>query len=158
MPVINIERALEHLRENDDAGNDVLLKLESATDIAEQFLNRKVFESSGALQIARTNNSILIANAQESYNQSIAVADLTTDYDYKKLLRDTVQINKTAAMREVRMIELGVVINPSIEIGILMLLGHLYANREDIVVGFSVSEIPKSSEAWLSPYRIDLGV
>lgn len=37
-------------------------------------------------------------------------------------------------------------------------LGHLYENREDVVVGVSVSELPKASESLLYPYRILGGV
>ena len=158
MPVISIETAKTHLRVDDDTGDDVLLKLESAIDSAEQYLNRKVFESSEALQTERNKVADLIVSAQTGYNQSIASADLISDWEYRNILKDTAKNNKKAAMRNIRMIESGIVINPSIEIGILMILGHLYANREDVVVGLGAAEIPKSSKAFLDPYRVDLGV
>ena len=50
------------------------------------------------------------------------------------------------------------VINALIQAGILLILGHLYANREDVVVGASVSEVPHGSHALLMPYRAQLGV
>jgi len=158
MPVINIEKAKTHLRVDDDTGDDVLLKLESAIDSAEQYLNRKVFESSEALQTERNKVADLIVSAQAGYNQSIASSDLISEWEYRNILKDTANNNKKAAMRNIRMIESGIVINPSIEIGILMILGHLYSNREDVVVGLGAAEIPKSSKAFLDPYRIDLGV
>lgn len=158
MPVINIETAKTHLRVDDDTGDDVLLKLESAIDSAEQYLNRKVFESLEALQTERNKVADLIVSAQAGYNQSIASANLISDWEYRNILKDTAKNNKKTAMRNIRMIESGIVINPSIEIGILMILGHLYANREDVVVGLGAAEIPKSSKAFLDPYRIDLGV
>lgn len=42
--------------------------------------------------------------------------------------------------------------------GMKLHLGHLYENREDVVVGVSVSELPKASESLLYPYRILGGV
>ncbi|QRX82247.1 head-tail connector protein [Glaciimonas sp. PAMC28666] len=50
------------------------------------------------------------------------------------------------------------VINALIQAGMLLILGHLYANREDVVVGASVSEVPHGSHALLMPYRAQLGV
>jgi hypothetical protein len=40
MPVINIEKAMVHLRVDEDTGGDVLAKLNSAEDKAAQYLNR----------------------------------------------------------------------------------------------------------------------
>lgn len=41
---------------------------------------------------------------------------------------------------------------------ILLIVGHLYANREDVVVGAAVAELPQGSKALLWPYRRGLGV
>ncbi|WP_296257721.1 MULTISPECIES: head-tail connector protein [unclassified Pseudomonas] len=51
-----------------------------------------------------------------------------------------------------------VLINPSIRAACLLILGSLYANREDVVVGTSISELPMGSRALLMPYRIGWGV
>jgi uncharacterized phiE125 gp8 family phage protein len=40
--------------------------------------------------------------------------------------------------------------------GILMLIGHLYENRQDAVVGRIVSDMPFASQALLFPYRVEL--
>lgn len=40
----------------------------------------------------------------------------------------------------------------------LLILGHLWANREDVVVGASVAELPGGALALLHPYRTGLGV
>lgn len=41
---------------------------------------------------------------------------------------------------------------------ILLIVGHLYANREDAVVGASVAELPMGSLYLLQPHRRHMGV
>ena len=35
----------------------------------------------------------------------------------------------------------------------LLLIGHWYSNREEVVIGASVESLPAASEALLGPYR-----
>jgi len=51
-----------------------------------------------------------------------------------------------------------VLINPSIRAACLLILGNLFENREDTVVGTISSELPFGSRSLLTPYRIGLGV
>jgi hypothetical protein len=48
----------------------------------------------------------------------------------------------------------GIVLNFSITAAVLLMLGHLYEQREDTVMG-SVIELPSGSKMLLAPYRID---
>ncbi|VVO30454.1 head-tail connector protein [Pseudomonas fluorescens] len=50
------------------------------------------------------------------------------------------------------------VIEKSIVAACLLILGSLYANREDVVVGVSATDLTLGSRALLSPYRVQLGV
>lgn len=52
----------------------------------------------------------------------------------------------------------GIVINDAISAAMLLLTGHLYAHREDVVVGVSVTDMPSGSRMLMQPYRIGLGV
>lgn len=157
MPVIDIEKAKLHLRVDDDAGDDVQDKLIAAIDIAEQFLNRKVFANAQEMATLKGTIPDLVEQADTQYNNAIAQSNLYSP-EYRDSSIYAACQNKAEAYRKIRMIDLGIVINASIEIGILMLLGHLYANREDIVVGLSAIELPKSSHHYLMPYRMDMGV
>lgn len=51
-----------------------------------------------------------------------------------------------------------ILINPSIRAACLLILGHLYANREDVVLGGGSSELPLGSRSLLTPYRVGMGV
>jgi len=48
--------------------------------------------------------------------------------------------------------------NKQIKAACLLILGHLYANREDVVIGTIATELPKGSVALLTPHRIGWGV
>ena len=41
---------------------------------------------------------------------------------------------------------------------ILLLLGHLYANREEVTAGVSLAQLPMGFHALLQPFRVGLGV
>lgn len=49
-------------------------------------------------------------------------------------------------------------VNDAIRAAILLTLGHLYANREDVLVGVSASEMPRGARDLLRPHRIIPGV
>ena len=54
--------------------------------------------------------------------------------------------------------DFGIVINKAIEAACLLKLGHLFANREEVVVGSTAVELPLASKSLLMPYRIRMGV
>jgi len=49
-------------------------------------------------------------------------------------------------------------VTEDIKTGLLLLLGHLYENREASVIGVSVAQLPMGVEAFLRPHRISLGM
>lgn len=51
-----------------------------------------------------------------------------------------------------------VVVTPAIQNAILLILGHRFANREDIVIGTISSPLPSGSRSLLMPYRYGMGV
>lgn len=50
------------------------------------------------------------------------------------------------------------VANSEIQAAVLLTVGHLYANREDSVIGATVAELPRGALDMLQPYRVGLGV
>ena len=52
----------------------------------------------------------------------------------------------------------GIVINPAIQAALLLMVGELYAFRENVVVGQTLAELPGGAQALLFPYRVGLGV
>jgi uncharacterized phage protein (predicted DNA packaging) len=54
--------------------------------------------------------------------------------------------------------EQGLVITPSITAAILLITGHLYENREEVIAGTTATRLPMASESLLWPYRLDIGL
>ena len=50
-----------------------------------------------------------------------------------------------------------IVITDAVLAAILLILGHLYMNREDVITGISTTELPMNSRYLLAPYRSGLG-
>ena len=71
-----------------------------------------------------------------------------------QFLGRTVYANSTAQGTDTA----GIVINPAIQAALLLIVGKLYACREDAVVGVSVTQLPNGAEYLLHPYRTGMGV
>lgn len=48
----------------------------------------------------------------------------------------------------------GMVVNDTIKSAVLLIVGHLYAHREDVVVGVSVAQLPNGAEWLLAPHKV----
>ena len=51
-----------------------------------------------------------------------------------------------------------IVLNAAIQAALLLIVGHLYANREDVLAGVSVAQLPNGSQYLMQPYRSGMGV
>lgn len=78
-----------------------------------------------------------------------AAALAASEYLNRAIYADVVAQGEDAA---------GIVVNDAIKAAILLTLGGLYSNREDVVTGVSVARLPNGAQYLLHPYRIGLGV
>lgn len=156
MSVISINRAMAHLRVDEDIDNDIASKLESAERIAKEYLNRNFYLDKATLDLAKEEIPLILSEAKFQYDQDVVIAK-TLDSDLIDKFIHTASLNYDTAIRKAKMISLGIVINEAIEIGVLLILGNLYENREDLTT-LKIHELPKSAEWHLHPFRTDLGV
>ena len=54
--------------------------------------------------------------------------------------------------------EYPIVVTAAMQAAILLILGQLYENRENAVIGVTAMELPNGAFALLQPYRMNLGV
>lgn len=123
MAIVDIETAMHHLRADVDDLADVQLKLDAAVEIAEQYLGKRIYADAAEARAARLQAMIDLETADE--------------HDSYGFVMQSRAIAK----------------NPAIEIAVLLILGTLYAHREDVVVGASVAELPIAATHRLQPYR-----
>lgn len=146
MSIVSIETALHHLRADADDTVDVQHKLDAAQEIAEQFMGRRVYASNSELDAAIDTNAIEM-DALVSLRVGALSGDISSHVVQSKLERIESQLY------EKLMIARGIATNKAIEVAILLILGTLYENREDVVIGVSVTQLPQAAEHRLQPYR-----
>lgn len=150
MSIIPIEVAMQHVYADPADQPQVERKLASAIETAEQFMNRRLYATAGELETAKIQAAADI--------RALAEVSSTTlpSQANEVLLKLQTNINQTKFF-QAKMAILGIVVNPAIEIGILLILGELYKNRENTVES-TVTELPMGAKHHLQPFRIDMGV
>lgn len=147
MSIVSIETAIHHLRADPDDIIDIQHKLDAAQEIAEQFIGRRIYANylfvSAAAKTALTDMESLMAEKE-------TVLKSSTDDHLKNIQLEQLD----SRWYEMLMSARGIASNTAIEVAILIILGTLYENREDVVVGASVAKLPIAAEHRLQPYRI----
>lgn len=128
--IIPIEVAMSHLYADEADQYQVERKLASAIESAERYMSRRIYDD--ALSLAQARDE-----AAQRLAQLPPPNPLLSDMQYQDLL---MQAN-------------GVLMNPSIEIGILLILGDLYANREN-TTDKAANELPMGARHHLQPFRV----
>jgi hypothetical protein len=85
-----------------------------------------------------------------------AAEDHAAKYLGRKFYRDQ-SVLDAAVTAETAGLE-PLVLTPSIEAACLLITGHLFAHRENVVMGLSFGALPQGSDHLLFPYRIGMGI
>ena len=126
--LIPLDVAMTHLYAEETDKEQVARKLAGAVAIAERYMGRKIYANFSQLQDAQATATLERKNLSQD------------DELYQSQLSD------------LQMQMRGVVISPDIETAILLVLGTLYAYREDVAAG--VAELPTSAKFYLQSYRV----
>lgn len=135
------------------ADADLESLLASSVDAATAYLNRSVYEDQVAMDAALTALPNEAATAQANYDAAVIVAEAETDSAKAAAMMSIARMNLSASQRAAVWAVNGIVANPSITAAVRLTLGHLYANRESVVLGAQVSELPLGVTSLLRPYR-----
>ena len=157
MSVIPLTKALAHLRADEDIDGDIASKLASAEATAMQYMNRNFYADQEALDQALLSVTDLQSQAQNKFDVAKTYAQSLSGAmreNYEKVAN----IAFDDSINEINKILLGIVINQTIEIGVLLILGDLFENRENSVTSATFSEMPKGATWHLDKYRTQLGV
>lgn len=160
MSVIAIDTAMRHLRAEEDDRELVQLYLDAAEERVEAHLQRRFYADEIALEAARATVPAL---RQESLDRYRTRTDTQSRYAVPagSLTGETVRLSASIYQGEIDgydAIEQGLVINKAITSACLLILGHLYENRENTVIGVSATPLPMGALFLLEPYRAGLGV
>lgn len=158
MSVIAIDIAMHHLLAEPDDQVLVQAQLDAAEEAAIQFLNRRVYLDQVALDGARSGVPAAMQQAKTANAEAVAAADAEQDHTLRCRLLEHARQALAEAYEHADAIAYGMVLNPAIQAACLLKLGHLFANREEVVTGTIATELPLASKSLLMPYRIRMGV
>lgn len=154
MALLTIEQARAQCRV-DGSDDDALLTaiVESAEDAAQAYLNRRVYADAEALAAARAEYPDAVAAAAQSYADALVAAEGLPTAETRCAAIRLAEVVYAEALGEANACIDGIVVNASILGAIRLTVGHLYANREAVVIGESAVELPMGAQALLRPYR-----
>lgn len=155
MSFVTLAEAKIHLRV-DGTDEDALIGIyiNAAEQAAIKAMDRGVYADITALQAAMTAAPGVLTTATATYTAAVTAAEAMTDATEQAA---ALQVAETAYMRAqvaYRQVFDGIVVNDQIKAAVLLTVGHLYANREDVVVGASVSALPHGADCLLQPYKV----
>lgn len=155
MSFVTLAEAKIHMRV-DGTDEDALIGIyiNAAELAAIKALDRGVYADNTALQAAMTAAPAALSAATSAKEAAVAAAEALDD-DTEKAA--ALQVAETAYMRALvayRQAFDGIVVNDSIKAAVLLTVGHLYANREDVVVGASVVALPHGADCLLQPFKV----
>ena len=157
MSVISIDLAMKHLLAEPEDMDLVQSQLDGAEGAAMAYLQRSFFVDQSALDAARLEASSMRSVARQQYDADMADAALIDDQLLRCEAMDDAKFSISEALNAATRVARGMVIEPSIQSACLLKLGHLFANREEVVTGTIATELPQASKALLTPYRVGMG-
>lgn len=155
MSFVQLAEAKIHLRV-DGTDEDALIGLyiNAAEQAAVKAMDRGVYADGTALQTAMTAAPAALTTATAAYTAAVTAADAMTDTTEQTA---ALQVAETAYMRALvayRQAFDGIVANDQIKAAVLLTVGSLYAQREDVVVGASVAALPNGADCLLQPFKV----
>ena len=159
MTLISLLVAKTHLRVvGDDEDTDIELKLEAAEQSAASYLNRNLYADQSALDAAIMAAPAFFSAARQANQEAVDAAMLIEDDAERAMALVAAAERFDASSLAIVLTYRGMAITSAIKAAILLTLGHLYENREEVVVGLSVAEMPLSAKSLLRPHRISAGL
>ena len=155
MSFVTPSEAKLHLRV-DSADEDALIGvyITAAEQMAIALLDRGVYADGTALGVAKAAAPGELDTAIAAYESAIAAAEALADETAKAASIQTAGNGLLRAKVAHRHAMDGMVVNEAIKAAVLLIVGSLYAQREDVVVGVSVAQLPNGAEWLLAPYRV----
>lgn len=155
MSFVSLAEARIHLRV-DGTDEDALIGvyIAAAEQSAVSLLDRGVYADGTALGAAKASAPADLTAATATYTAAIAAAQALADATEQAAATQAAEYAYLRAQVAYRQAMDGMVVNDTIKSAVLLIVGQLYANREDVVAGVSVAQMPNGAEWLLQPYKV----
>lgn len=156
MNFVSLSEAKSHLRVDEGADEDALIAvyIAAAEKSAVAAVDRGVYADRSALQAAQAAAPAALTAATTAHVSAVTAADALADAAERGA---ALAVAETAYMRAqvaYRQAFDGIIADDTIKAAVLLAVGHLYANREDVVVGVSAAQLPNGAAYLLQPYKV----
>ena len=155
MSLVTLESAKLHLRV-DSSDEDALIGvyITAAEQMAIALLDRGVYADGTALGVAKAAAPGELDTAIAAYESAMAAAEALPGETAIAAAIQTAGHDLLRAKVAHRQAMDGMVVKEAIKAAVLLIVGSLYTQREDAVVGVSVAQLPNGAEWLLAPYRV----
>lgn len=147
--MIDLNLARAHLKADDEDVEDTLIQqyIDSAVSACEGYCNRKFYVSPTEQFLDFDLAITELTEAREQYEADVAT---TEDCELLAIYHDRLIRARGNILHRVN----GVVIDGTITAAILMMLGHFYRNRQEVVVAqySGATQLPAGARRILEPY------
>lgn len=155
MSFVSLADAKIHLRATDGTDEDALIGIyiNAAELAAVKAMDRGVYADDTALTAAKAAAPAALTASTAAYTAAVTAADAMSDTTEQAA---ALQVAETAYMRAqvaYRQAFDGIVVNDTIKAAVLLIVGSLYAFRENDFAG-QISQIPTGADMLLQPYKI----
>jgi hypothetical protein len=154
MSIVTMAQALAQCRLEDDYPPEQLQPyIDGAEDAAAAYLNRQVYVDQVTLDQATTAAPAALGAANMLYTNALAAAADIADLVERQATIDVANARLAAAKQAFARTINGIVANSSVLAAVLLIIGQLFENRSNVIVGAPAMELPCGAESLLRPYR-----
>lgn len=155
MSFVTLAEAKAHLRvygNDDDALIGIYIAAAEKSAVA--IVDRGVYADDAAKEAAIDAAPGALADATVAYAASITAAHELADACEQESAITAANTKYIRAQVAFRQVMDGIVADDIIKSAVLLIVGHLYENREDVVAGQALSKLPNGAEWLLAPYKV----
>lgn len=155
MSFVTLAEAKAHLRvygNDDDAMIGIYIAAAEKSAVA--IVDRGVYADDAAKEAAIDAAPGALADATVAYAASITAAHELADACDKAAAIKAANASYIRAQVAFRKATDGIVADDIIKAATLLIIGHLYENREDVVAGQALSKLPNGAEWLLNAYKV----
>ena len=155
MSFVTLAEAKSHLRvygNDDDALIGIYIAAAEKSAVA--IVDRGVYADDAAKEAAIDAAPAALSAATAAYTAAITAAHEMADACEQESAITAANTKYIRAQVAFRQVMDGIVADDIIKSAALLIVGHLYENREDVVAGQALSKLPNGAEWLLAPYKV----